>query len=235
MEVVFIYTLNKNRVNDSAWYSTIHYDTMGRVTSRNYKMVGMRTSFLDTMLYNKHGELIKEIVVLPETKRLLTIREYRYDTAKNEATKYDYNSDTTRVTIEKRRFNNKKQLIESYITTDTNPLYLSRKYLYNDSGDLLRTDAYDRNGKISYSYIYEYNKEQHSRLEYRENRNGRYKETQLFFDDDGRIIKTIRFDSNENIKSVASTSYNTDGTLMETEFNVNGKDVSVNKHYYDYY
>ena len=234
-EVIFIYRLTKKGVADSAWYSTILYDTAGRVTSRHYKLPPLKVSFIDTFLYDKNGRLAKEFVVHPETKQLLSVREYRYDTAKNEATRYDYTKDTTKLTIERRRFNDKKQLIETYLTLNTNPAYLSRKYFYNDNGDLIRTDAFDPTGKISYSYIYEYDKKQHSRTEYRENRNGKYKELELFLDDDKRIVKSIRFDSNENIRSIGSTSYNTNGTMSETVTNEDGKDVSIDKHYYDSY
>ena len=124
-EVIYNYKLKNNIPKDSVLFATYIYDTLGNIieeTIEKTKMNG-KTIRKYTYSYNSTGQLTKQRVDMPGY-RMTTIYEYDYDSAGNEITKYDYNEDTTRLTIYQKKYNPNNLVTELIIKINNSDHYV---------------------------------------------------------------------------------------------------------------
>lgn len=248
-EEVYLYTFNKKGIKDSSLTNTYYYDSIGDlIEEKKAKTKNLNAPFFDasiieyTNTYNSLGKLRRQIMNNQGLK-MITIDEFEYDSSGNEINKYEYNKDTTRLTIERKIYNEKNQVIELQTKVDNFDFYISRKYYYSPGNDLIKTEALNAKGEIIYSYIYEYDKTIHKKTDYLENSEGRKKTDEYFYNDDQQCVKVNRtfkstaFISSEyteydSFNQTTENIYNPDKTLFESDVYLDGKKTQMIRHFY---
>lgn len=243
-EVIYNYKLKNNIPKDSVLFATYIYDTLGNIieeTIEKTKMNG-KTIRKYTYSYNSTGQLTKQRVDMPGY-RMTTIYEYDYDSAGNEITKYDYNEDTTRLTIYQKKYNPNNLVTELIIKINNSDHYVSKQYVYNADNELSKEIAFNPQGQVIYTYFYEYDKSLNKKIVYLENQQGKKRIEEFIYNNEKQITKaysvfeTPTFNSRESteyesLNQVTENFYNPDNTVFETAIYINGKKVQLNKHYY---
>lgn len=243
-EVIYNYTINKNNIKDSALFATYHYDTLGNIIEEKKEKTKIygETIRKYTYSYNLRGQLTKQIVDMPSF-RMVSIYEYEYDSVGNEINKYDYNEDTTRLTIHQKKYNTNNQVTELLIKINNSDFYVSRQYFYNSDNELSKEIALNPKGQIIYTYFYDYDKSLNKKTVYLENQEGKKRIEEYFYNNKKQIIKATSILKNttfisresteyENLNKVTENVYNQDSTLFETVIYINGKKSQLNRHYY---
>lgn len=243
-EEVYSYNFNNNGVKDSTLTNTYYYDTLGDLVEEKLAKIKNYDESITKYenSYYSSGKLRRQIVD-KQSLKMVTIYEYEYDSLGNEVNKYDYNKDTTRLTIEQKIYNDQNQVIQLQTKINNNDFYISRKYYYNTNNELSKVDAFDSKGELIYSYIYEYDNAQNKKTVYLENADGRKITGEYFYNNDKQCVKV-----NSTFKSatfISSTSteynkfnqvteniYNKDKTIFESNVYVEGKKVQMNRHVY---
>src|SRR5215831_6469058 len=148
-EAIYEYSSRKKNA-DSSLLTMIYYDTAGReMLIRRYED-GQVLITEDTLAYDKEN-LVLDFLFSPPSKTWSS-KEYKYDSAGNEILKTSYTWDTLNVTVERKVYNEKKQLTTLYYKTGReSDFYLYKKYFYNDGGNLIKRESYDKKGELIYS------------------------------------------------------------------------------------
>jgi hypothetical protein len=243
-EEVYSYNFNKSGVKDSSLTNTYYYDALGDLIEDKLAKIKNYDESITKYenSYNSSGKLRRQIVD-KQSLKIVTIYEYDYDSLGNEVNKYDYNKDTTRLTIEQKIYNEKNQVVQLQTKINNNDFYISRKYYYNDNNELSKVDAFDNKGELIYAYIYEYDNTQNKKTVYLENGDGRKKTGEYFYNNDKQCVKvnstiksarsisstSIEYD---NFNQVTENIYNQDKTIFESNVYLDGKKVQMNRHFY---
>jgi hypothetical protein len=247
-EKVYSYTFNKRGVKDSALINTYTYDTLGNLVYEKIAKIKNYEESITTYAntYNTWGKLSKQIterrVIGKRSFEIAYIDEYEYDSSGNEVHTYHYNKDTTRLTIEHKIYNDENQIVQLQTKINNNDSYISRLYYYNADNGLSKVEAFDNNGEVIFSYIYEYDKVLNKKTEYLENRDGKIMEGEYFYNIDMQCIKEngkfkgttltngelINYDYLKTIENI----YNQDKTLFESNVYLDEKKVQMNRHFY---
>ena len=243
-EEVYSYNFNKNGVKDSTLTNTYYYDTLGDLIEEKLAKIKNYDESITKYenSYYTSGKLHRQIVDM-QSLNMVTIYEYEYDSLGNEVNKYDYDKDTTRLTIEQKIYNDKNQVVQLLTKLNNNDFYISRKYYYNSNNELSKVDAFDRKGELIYSYIYVYDNTQNKKTAYLENEDGRKKTDEYFYNNNKQCIKVnstykretfISSTSNEydNFNQLTENIYNQDKTIFESNVCLDGKKVQMNRHFY---
>lgn len=243
-EEVYSYNFNKSGVKDSTLTNTYYYDTLGDLIEEKLAKIKNYDESITKYenSYNSSGKLRRQIVD-KQSLKMVTIYEYEYDSLGNEVNKYDYNKDTTRLTIEQKIYNDKNQVIQLQTKINNNDFYLSRKYYYNTNNELSKVDAFDSKGESIYSYIYEYDNTQNKKTVYLENGDGKKRTGEYFYNNDKQCVKVnstfksttfISSTSTEydNFNQMTENIYNHDKTIFESNVYLDGKKVQMNRHFY---
>ena len=243
-EEVYSYSLNNNGVKDSTLINIYYYDTLGDLIEE--KLVKIKnydegiTKYQNS--YNSFGKLQRQIVDM-QSLQMVDIYEFEYDSIGNEVIKYDYNKDTTRLTIEQKIYNKKNQVIQLQTKKNNNAFYISRRYYYNATNDLSKVDALDTKGEVIYSYIYEYDKTLNIKTVYFENGDGRKKNGEYFYNNDDQCIKSYstfksptfisrEYTEYDNFNQMTENIYAQDKTIFESNVYLEGKKTQINRHFY---
>lgn len=243
-EQVYSYNFSNSGVKDSTLTNTYFYDTSGDLVEEKLAKIKNYDESITKYenSYYPSGKLHRQIVNKLSLK-MVTIYEFEYDSLGNEVNKYDYNEDTTRLTIEQKIYNDKNQVIQLQTKVNNNDFYVSRKYYYNTNNELSKVDAFDKKGELIYSYIYEYDNAQNKKTVYHENGDGRKKTGEYFYNNDKQCVKInstfksptfISSTSTEydSFNQVTENIYNPDKTIFESNVYLDGKKVQMNRHFY---
>lgn len=243
-EEVYSYNFNKSGVKDSTLTNTYYYDTLGDLIEEKLAKIKKYDESITKYenSYNSSGKLRRQIVD-KQSLKMATIYEYEYDSLGNEVNKYDYNKDTTRLTIEQKIYDDKNQVIQLQTKINNNDFYVSRKYYYNTNNELSKVDAFDTKGESIYSYIYEYDNTQNKKTVYLENGDGKKRTGEYFYNNDKQCVKVnstfksatfISSTSTEydNFNQVTENIYNSDKTIFESNVYLDSKKVQLNRHFY---
>lgn len=246
-ELIYDYTFNKKGIKDSALASAITFDTRGNIIEELVYNDKKEITRKDVYQYHIQNLLSKKTSTMTGRFKLETIDEYDYDSTGNERTYYSYNSDTTSLTIEQKNYNEKNQVTELVIKINDNVPYVSRRYHYDEKGELLKAESLDQQGSWMYSTLYEYNSTGNKKSVYTENSDGKKLTQELFFNSIGQCMKKIRpakqpmaYQDDNSIsklefkilQSVDEYTYNADGTLFEWTVKVDNKIKQIRRHYY---
>lgn len=243
-EIVFNYTFRKDKIVDSAIDATFLYDSKGDlIEEKKEKTRNTReTVTKNTYLYNAENKLIKQITEIP-TADMVSNYEYEYDSLGNEITKYVYNRDTSRLTVEQKVYNTKNQVLELWMKINASESFYSRRYSYNENGELTQIDAYNPKGENIYSYIYENDKTLNKKTLYLKNEDGKRVQDVCIYNTDSLPIKffhtsrrqvylTSSSQELENFEQATEYVYNPDKTVFQTISYLDGKKIKIQKHYY---
>ncbi|HWI92116.1 MAG TPA: hypothetical protein VNT20_12620 [Flavisolibacter sp.] len=243
-ERIYNYAFHRDQIIDSTIAVSYTYDMNGDITEeKDEKTKNTRETIIkNAYWYNSKNRLIKQISEVP-TAAMVSVYEYEYDSLGNEITKYDYNKDTTRLTIEQKVYNDKNQLAELWIKIDASELYNSRRYFYNENGELSRIDCYNRKGQNIYSYSYEDDKLSRKKTLFLENEDGKKVQVVCEYNPDNLPVKIYNttnrlVDLNstsqtfDNFDQVTEYTYNQDNTIFQVIVYLNGKKVKLQRHYY---
>lgn len=243
-ELVYKYSFNRDGITDSVLTNTFYYDAEGFPVKEILAKIDNYDESLTeyTNTYTEDGKLKRQLKNSISLK-MIRIIEFDYDANGFEINKYDYNKDTTDLKIEQKIYNTKNQVIQLQTKINNKDFYTSRKYYYDNNNNLIRTDAFDKNGSYIYSYIYEYNKEENKKTSYLKNDDGKNSTGEYFYNEDGQVIKVKSVIRMATFMSQQGTDYNTanqlrenvyntDKTLFETTITVDGKKTAITRHYY---
>lgn len=242
-ETIYLYSFKKNEIKDSSIRTILTYDNYGNVIKRlDTKTENTRETVRNiSYAYDAQGKIIKQIEEVPEWS--YTIYQFEYDSLGNEIVKYDYNKDTTRLTIEQKVYNQNNQVVALWTKINRGDTYNSRRYFYNEGGELIKMEAFDTKGNNTYSYIIEDDKVLQKKSLFFENSEGRKLEEELIYNNYKQPVKvyeihrTLTFWSPNSQdydykKQVIEYSYNQDKTIFEKIIYQDGKKVSLQRHYY---
>jgi len=244
-ESIYNYNFNRNAVKDSTLTNTFYYDTAGfpkeEILAKVKNYDESLTKYSNS--YSGEGKLLKQVVNMINLD-MITIYEYEYDKKGNEVNKYEYNADTTRLTIYQKTYNEKNQVLQLQTKINNDNIYVSRKYYYDRDDKLIKTEAFDKVGELIYTYIYEYDKPENKKIVYLENTEGKKIEGEYFYNNDNLCIKVKStakipsFISNGGNSEYNKSSqlieniYYPDKMLFETNIYLDGKKVQMTRHYY---
>jgi hypothetical protein len=219
----------------------LRYDTSGKLVKQSTYDGSLLISE-DTFMFNGKKQLVR-IFSYSHGPKTWHNDEFEYDSSGNQVMHYQYNQDTTNLTIERKKYNDKNQLTELRVKYNENDFYSYKKFYYNPEGYLQKTDAYDQKGELIYSYLYEYNDNGKLVAEYLQNDEGTEQKAAYTYNDLNQLAKLKTF-GRPNIvfgittgvafNSEEAYSYNPDGTLFQWTNNA-GQTKTVNRHYYQYY
>ena len=251
-EEVYSYTLEGNTVKDSALTTTYYYDAAGyflkESSAKRNNSDASLTTYTNT--YTATGKLRKQIsdkqIADKQQLKIVSIYEFDYDSIGNEVTKYMYNKDTSRLTIEEKSYNDQHQVVQLRTKINNNNFYISRRYYYDQDNNLSKITALDTKGKVIYSYSYEYKKYPAKKTIYLENESGKNKTGEYFYNNNNQCIKVnstvknaafIGKDGKEsmeygNFSEVTNYTYNKDKTLYESTVFLDGKKAQIKRHFY---
>lgn len=243
-EEVYSYNFANSGIKDSTLTNTYYYDILGDLVEEKLAKIKNYDESITKYenSYYSSGKLRRQIID-KQSLKMVTIYEFEYDSLGNEVNKYDYNKDTTRLTIEQKIYNEKNQVIQLQTKINNNDFYVSRKYYYNTNNELSKVDAFDSKGELIYSYIYEYDNAQNKKTVYLENSDGRKRTGEYFYNNDKQCVKVnstlkrttfISSTSTEydNFNQITENIYNTDKTIYESNVYLDGKKVQMNRHFY---
>lgn len=242
---IYNYTFKKDLIKDSTLIKTLYYDSIGDLVKvilprvKKYKEAVTEYQYL----YNGNG-FIKNKIENNLGLDIVTINEFDYDSLGNEIYKYDFNKDTTRLTIEQKIYNDKNQVKEISIKINNNEPYISRRYFYNIENNVIKIEGLDRMGETIFSILYEYDKSMNKKSEYSENGEGKKLEGEYFYNSENQCIKINSIHKNvvsmnsestnyERLKKVTENKYNLDKSLSETNIYLNGRRYQTTKYFYN--
>ncbi len=242
-EIIYWYDPNKKKWDDSLPVAIINFDREGRTVKINKYTDERMLSVIDTFIYDEKEKLSKAFSFNVSSGNDVKIREYDYDSSDHIITRYEYNKDKTYLIIQREHFNDRNQLLQVDLNMKSNDqLYLYKKYSYNDSFNLDRVDAFDSNGVLSYSYLYEYDTVKKTKTVFLENQIGRKEDGKYFYNNIGQCVKYKSFSMKVGVlpegtarfvlEIIDENQYNNDGTLFQQTTKNNGKKISIKKHYY---
>jgi hypothetical protein len=244
-EVVYNYHFKKHNIKDSTLFATYYYDTLGKVIEEKVEKTKINSETIRkyTYTYNTRGQLTRQKEERLPPFRMTSFLEYEYDSLGNEITEYDFNEDTTRLTIRHKNYYENNQVAELITKINHGEFYVSRQYFYNADNELIKQTALDPNGKIIYTYYYEYDKLLHKKTVYLENQEGKKRMEEIFYNKEQQVLKTndiskkitsisIESTEYENLDKVTENVYNKDNTLFETVIYINGKRSQLHRRFY---
>ncbi len=251
-ELVYKYRADrKGRAKDSALLQCIYYDSTGqiiesRIFSSTYQLVKTNPISQIRLLaitavnyYNKAEQLVRRINYQDTSKtKIRDIYEFEYDNSGNAITRYIYTQDTTHVIVEKRVYNEKKQVITEWDKIDTNAFYMAMRFFYDAKGRLERKDAFDAKGKPFYSYNYAYNDSLHTESIYLENRKKKNLAEENVYNEKHQMMQMSAFHKdNPNYKNfdydtIDKFEYLSNGLIFSAHLFVDKKIDSFTKHFY---
>jgi hypothetical protein len=169
--------------------------------------------------------------------------EYEYDSLGNQTMIYDFNEDTTRLTITKKVYNVNNQLVTLFLKIQNFPLVVSRQYFYNGENKLWKEEALDMSGKIAYCYYHDYDTSMNKEIITFENKQGRDFDSEFFYNKDRLCVKfhknscTMQFNGKYGIGNdpgeyISEYIYNKDKTIFERDTYYEGKKIEIVRHYY---
>lgn len=188
---IFLIKKSKNST-DTVLYSNIVYDNYGNKLLEHdfpiYKHPESKKEFI--LSYHPSGMIEKR------QSRSLSINlvqndEYEYDSLNNEIVHYSYNEDTTNLRIDQKSYNTENKIVALQRKVNNKEYYVYRRYEYDESNRLTRTDSHDPKGNIVYSDILEYKGKR--TLTYFENSEGKKLVNASTVDDEGRVIKRTTY------------------------------------------
>lgn len=231
-EEVYSYNFNSRGIKDSSLTRTYYYNNLADLVEERLAKSDNYKESITTYEYSYYpsGKLRRQVV---DNKglRMITIYEYEYDELGNEIVKYEYNKDTTRLIIEQKVFNEKGQVVQLLTKIDNYEFYVSRKYYYNPDNDLSKMEAFDFNGKLSYTDIFQYDSARKSKTVYLENEEGRKLVGEYFYNNDRQCVRTTS-NAFDNSSKRTENVYNSDKTIFESSVYLDDKKVQMNRHYY---
>lgn len=242
-ELVYRYELNsKGKIIDSALSDQINYAATGKPTE-HLKLFYTKSLKVFTnssvFFYNTDLKVSKTISYYDSTKkRVRSIEEFTYDSSGNNIFYYDFAVDTSHLRIEKNVYNSKNQLKILWTKLDTAAFYISRRYNYNDRGNLTRLEAYQSNGKPFYNYLYEYDDSLHTQSIYLDNHHGIYLMNEYKFNDFNQLMQIKWFvKNNPNYQNlfhdkVCNIEYSTNGLVISEYMLIDNKLNSMIRHFY---
>jgi len=232
-----IYTYQRNK--DSVLVASILYDSLGNEKEKKLTKAWGFAEGLTThsYVYNTKGKISKAIA---ENKGLKTVgfSEYEYDEAGNEIAAYYYNKDTTSLNVWQKSYNIKNQLVQLVMKIDNNDAFVSRRYYYDVHDKFIKEEAFDPQGKITFSYIYEYDSLLNKKTTYLENQEGKKIESISFYNNDKQCIKQMKAENGRavtdpnDLNETREFIYNPDKTIFEFDVYIDGKKQQTNRHYY---
>ncbi len=242
---IYDYSFKKDLLKDSTLIKTLYYDSLGDLVKvvlpkvKNYKEAITEYQYI----YNRKG-YIKNKIENNLGLDMVTINEFDYDSLGNEIYKYDFNKDTTRLTIEQKIYNEKNQVKEISIKINNSEPYITRRFFYNTANQINKIEGLDRMGGIMFSTIYEYDKSLNKKSEYSENGEGKKLDGEYFYNSDNQCVKinstyknatSMSSDSRsyEKMKKVTENKYNLDKSLSETNIYLDGKRYQTNRYFYN--
>lgn len=242
---IYDYSFKKGLIKDSTLIKTLYYDSLGDLVKvvlpkvKNYKEAVTEYQYI----YNDKG-YIKNKIENNLGLDMVTINEFDYDSLGNEIYKYDFNKDTTRLTIEQKIYNEKNQVKEISIKINNSEPYITRRFFYNTENQINKIEGLDRMGGIMFSTIYEYDKSLNKKSEYSENGEGKKLDGEYFYNSDNQCVKinstyknvtsmSSESTSYEKMKKVIENKYNLDKSLSEANIYLNGKRYQTNRYFYN--
>jgi len=235
-ELIYRYKAN-NAEPDSTLAESLYYDSTGKLIERRIFSTLKPYAGTSVYFYNADNKLIKEINYYDTAKTSIKW-SYAVFYESNAVSKYNYSKDTTRVTVQKEIYNEKKQLIIEWTKLDNNSAYISRRHFYNERGWLAKTDAYDAKGKHIYSYKNEYDESTHTESLYLKNGNGKNLDEQFIYNDNKQLIQHVNYHKNNpNYKRLQhdvtdNYIYLSNGLLFSVSIYTDAVLDSFTKHFY---
>ena len=223
-EVIYNFTFVKDDKTDSSIFKTIDYNVMGDIIQETIFIGNNPSTTNYSYVYNQFGKISK--ITKSTGKSIISINEFDYDSIGNEIVKYNYNQDTTFLTIEQKNFDKNNNLIQLVTKINNSEAYISRKFFYDTDNKIIKIDALDPSGNIIFSNITEYNGFESSM--YLLNDRGKILESIITKNSNGFVTKLrmTKFNKTEEY------SYYSDNTIYQCVVLININVKQTYKHYY---
>jgi hypothetical protein len=241
-ELIYQYEFDKRGIRDSFLRAVRYYDSLGDLILNTDRLPNRsETITRHGYFYDLTGKLIKRTDSLLNDN--IIIHEFEYDSNCNEITLYEFNKDTTFLTITRKVYNDQNRIVQLYIRYQNNAFILDRKYDYYPDNMLEKEEELDNKGWIRRSHIYEYDSALMKKSVYLENENGRNLEEEWFYNSQGQCTRVVcksnkcpflakSLEDYQKVDQYIENRYNPDKTMLETSFYLDGKKVGMERHYY---
>jgi hypothetical protein len=171
-ESVYAFIFKKKGIKDSTLTESLDFDSSGyMIRWIKGQLLPDTTRF--TYEFNPDHSLHRIITQYSYYLRPVSIEEYKYDSAGNAKTIYTYDPDTVSTKTQKRVFNEKKQLICTYIRFGSGNFNLETRRYYSEDGSSAKTEIYDPKGQLDYAYVFNLDTVANKKTVYKEDKEGK--------------------------------------------------------------
>lgn len=242
-DIVYFYNLNRKGITDSGLLSVLYYDSLGNLLANSFTTAEGEDELIKYgYSYDSNGLLSKETDTLPNN--YITNYEYDYDSNGNKLNTYEYNRDTSILTIYHLEYNKKHQVSRMLTKRQAGNFHVSKSFDYGPDNTLVKEGNYDEKGTLLYSWVYEQDTASQKKTVYVELNNRKRVDSEYLFNKEQQCIRINKksqfteFTSSENltinqsINDWIEISYNRDNTLFETDYYRYGKKIAMQRHYY---
>jgi hypothetical protein len=238
-EVVYTYRFNKNGIKDSSVLGTVYFDSLGGTLIEKMEKDKYPINCINT--YYANGRLRTTVRNGHDASSFTTY--FEYDSYGNEIYNYEFNKDTTFLTVKHRIYDEKNRKIALELKTGNEPFYTTRKYYYDEKNNLSKIESYGRDGKMIYSYSFEYSADGRDKIIYLDGSERKRKVAEYVFNADSQCVKEEEIEeystslnpnsSSKGFQNTAwETTYNSDKTIQELDIYYEGKKTKIFRHFY---
>ena len=147
-EKIYVFTKPK----DSFIHCIINYDTAGFVKSAEQYKDGSILS-REIFSYNESGQIIKSVLDYFKGKSKIIIKQYEYDSLGSEIKNYEYNGDTTTLTVVQKIFVESGNYLESLRNYNEHGFKVDERDYLDEKGNAYKIEKFGFSAKPEFDFI----------------------------------------------------------------------------------